>query len=133
MHQALEQVYSGLLLVFSNYSPPSHNLSLVRNLAEERCHALTDAWPRDQHRYVAWFNRLNEAYVKARYSRHYTNTRGARLAHGTGDICHRSDRRSVHPGYFPTVTLRSVMAGHRVRAVGQRHLEARPPAPQAIM
>ncbi len=29
------------------------------------------AWPRDQQRYRAWFNTINEAYVKARYSEHY--------------------------------------------------------------
>lgn len=28
-------------------------------------------WPGDQQRYRAWFNTLNEAYVKARYSKHY--------------------------------------------------------------
>jgi hypothetical protein len=32
---------------------------------------LTEAWPRDQQRFRAWFNTLNEAYVKARYSEHY--------------------------------------------------------------
>jgi len=32
---------------------------------------LAAAFPRDQHRDRAWFNTLNEAYVKARYSKHY--------------------------------------------------------------
>ena len=32
---------------------------------------LADAFPRDQHRERAWFNTLNEAYVKARYSKHF--------------------------------------------------------------
>ncbi|AJD44175.1 HEPN domain-containing protein [Rhizobium sp. SEMIA 4085] len=72
LHQALEQAYSGLLLVFSNYSPSSHSLALLRNLAEERRQDLAEVWPRDRHRFVAWFNTLNEAYVKARYSPHYT-------------------------------------------------------------
>lgn len=64
LHQALEQAYSGFLLVFSNYSPSSHNLHLLRNLAEERQQNLSEIWLRDRHRYVAWFNTLNEAYVK---------------------------------------------------------------------
>lgn len=57
--------------MLTNYSPPSHNLKFLRMLAEERDRRLIDAWPRDQHRYNAWFNVLNEAYVKARYSKHY--------------------------------------------------------------
>lgn len=32
---------------------------------------MTEAFPRDQHRERAWFNTLNEAYVKARYSKHF--------------------------------------------------------------
>lgn len=71
LHQSLEQTYAAALLVLTNYSPPSHNLKFLRMLAEERDRRLIDAWPRDQHRYNAWFNVLNEAYVKARYSKHY--------------------------------------------------------------
>ncbi|SDA88010.1 nucleotidyltransferase and HEPN domain-containing protein [Sinorhizobium sp. NFACC03] len=71
LHQAIEQAYSTLLLVLTAYSPPSHNLRFLRNLAEERAGELIDVWPENQQRYVAWFNVLNEAYVKARYSPHY--------------------------------------------------------------
>jgi predicted nucleotidyltransferase/HEPN domain-containing protein len=71
LHQAIEQSYSSLLLTLTSYSPPSHNLNFLRTLAEERDRRLTDAWPRDQQRFRAWFNTLNEAYVKARYSEHY--------------------------------------------------------------
>ncbi|MFK4808669.1 nucleotidyltransferase and HEPN domain-containing protein [Devosia sp. ZW T5_3] len=71
LHQSIEQAYSTVLLVLTNYSPPSHNLKFLRMLAEDRDRRLIDAWPRDQHRYHAWFNVLNEAYVKARYSKHY--------------------------------------------------------------
>ncbi|HTN60535.1 MAG TPA: nucleotidyltransferase and HEPN domain-containing protein [Devosia sp.] len=71
LHQAVEQIYSTLLLVLTNYSPPSHNLKFLRMLSEDRDRRLIDAWPREQQRYNAWFNVLNEAYVKARYSRHY--------------------------------------------------------------
>jgi uncharacterized protein len=71
LHQAVEHAYSTVLLVLTNYGPASHNLNFLRSLAEGKDRRLTDAWPRDQHRYAAWFNTLNEAYVKARYSKHY--------------------------------------------------------------
>jgi hypothetical protein len=71
LQQAIEHAYSALLLTLTNYSPPSHNIAFLRSLAEERDRRLVDAWPRDLQRYRAWFNRLAEAYVKARYSKHY--------------------------------------------------------------
>ena len=71
LHQSLEQTYSCLLLTLTNYAPPSHNIKFLRSLAEEQDRHLADAFPRDQHRDRAWFNTLNEAYVKARYSKHF--------------------------------------------------------------
>ncbi|CDZ26888.1 Hypothetical protein NGAL_HAMBI1146_21440 [Neorhizobium galegae bv. officinalis] len=60
-----------MLLTLTNYGPPSHNIKFLRSLAEEQDRRLAEAFPRDQHRERAWFNTLNEAYVKARYSKHY--------------------------------------------------------------
>ncbi|WP_438270210.1 HEPN domain-containing protein [Rhizobium mongolense] len=77
LHQAVETAYSCLLLTLTNYSPPSHNLKFLRGLAEDQDRRLIDAWPRDQHRYTAWYNILNEAYVKARYSKHFAVTEEA--------------------------------------------------------
>ncbi|TIO07608.1 MAG: HEPN domain-containing protein, partial [Mesorhizobium sp.] len=71
LHQSIEQAYAGLLLVLTNYSPASHNIKFLRSLAEDQAQQLAEIWHRDQQRYVAWFNILNEAYVKARYSRHF--------------------------------------------------------------
>jgi predicted nucleotidyltransferase/HEPN domain-containing protein len=71
LHQSIEQAYSTLLLVLTNYSPPSHNIRFLRGLAEERAEELLNVWPHNQQRYLAWFNILNEAYVKARYSPHF--------------------------------------------------------------
>jgi len=71
LHQALEQAYACVLLTLTNYGPPSHNIKFLRSLAEGQDRRLADAFPRDQHRERAWFNTLNEAYVKARYSKHY--------------------------------------------------------------
>jgi uncharacterized protein len=71
LHQAIETLYSTLLLTLTNYGPPSHNLNFLRTLAEGRDRRLSEAWPRNQQRYRAWFNTINEAYVKARYSKHF--------------------------------------------------------------
>ena len=79
LHQAIEHSYSALLLVLTNYSPPSHKLTFLRSLAEDQDRRLSEAWPREQQRYRAWFNTLNEAYVKARYSRHFAVSEEALL------------------------------------------------------
>ncbi|MDX8500693.1 nucleotidyltransferase and HEPN domain-containing protein [Mesorhizobium sp. VK4C] len=71
LHQAIEHTYSTVLLVLTNYSPPSHKLTFLRALAEDQDIRLCEAWPREQQRHRAWFNTLNEAYVKARYSKYY--------------------------------------------------------------
>ncbi|KQY18570.1 nucleotidyltransferase and HEPN domain-containing protein [Rhizobium sp. Root482] len=71
LHQAIEQAYSTVLLVLTNYSPPSHNTRFLRGLAEAESGKLIDVWPRNNQRQISWFNILNEAYVKARYSPHF--------------------------------------------------------------
>lgn len=71
LHQAIETAYSCMLLTLTNYSPASHNIKFLRGLAEGLDRGLVDVWPRDQHRFTAWYNVLNEAYVKARYSEHF--------------------------------------------------------------
>lgn len=71
LHQAIEQAYSAILLVKTLYSPPSHNIKFLRSLVEDMSPELIDIWPRNQQRYVSWFNIVNEAYVKARYSPHF--------------------------------------------------------------
>lgn len=71
LHQAIEQAYSCVLLTLTNYGPASHNIKFLRSLAEEQDLRLVDAFPRDHHRQRAWFNTINEAYVKARYSKHF--------------------------------------------------------------
>ncbi|MDG4892673.1 nucleotidyltransferase and HEPN domain-containing protein [Mesorhizobium sp. WSM4976] len=96
LHQAIEHNYSTLLLVLTNYSPPSHKLTFLRALAEDQDRRLAAAWPREQQRHRAWFNTLNEAYVKARYSKHYSigeealvwlGERAAELHKFTGEVC----------------------------------------------
>jgi predicted nucleotidyltransferase/HEPN domain-containing protein len=71
LHQAVETAYSCYLLTLTNYSPASHNLKFLRGLSEDRDRRLVDIWPREQQRFTAWYNILNEAYVKARYSKQF--------------------------------------------------------------
>ncbi|MCZ7911691.1 nucleotidyltransferase and HEPN domain-containing protein [Agrobacterium leguminum] len=71
LHQSVETAYSCYLLTLTNYSPPSHNLKFLRGLSEDRDRRLVDIWPRDHQRFTAWYNILNEAYVKARYSKKF--------------------------------------------------------------
>jgi predicted nucleotidyltransferase/HEPN domain-containing protein len=71
LHQSVETAYSCYLLTLTNYSPPSHNLKFLRGLSEDRDRRLVDIWPRDHQRFTAWYNILNEAYVKARYSKQF--------------------------------------------------------------
>ncbi len=90
LHQTIENAYSTVLLTLTNYGPPSHNIKFLRSLAEDQDRRLADAWPRDQRPYVAWFNTLNEAYVKARYSKHYRISEEALLWLGERtEILHR--------------------------------------------
>lgn len=91
LHQSIEQAYGALLLVLTNYSPASHNIKFLRSLAEDQAQELAEVWPRDQQRFVAWFNILNEAYVKARYSRHFEITEEALqwLAERVSDLIDR--------------------------------------------
>jgi HEPN domain-containing protein len=79
LHQSIEQSYRALLLTLTNYSPPAHNIKFLRSLAEEQDRSLVEAWPREQSAHRAWFNTLVEAYVKARYSKHYKIEREALL------------------------------------------------------
>ncbi|WP_193370082.1 nucleotidyltransferase and HEPN domain-containing protein [Pelagibius marinus] len=79
LHQAVENAYTGLLLTLTNYTPPAHNIKFLRSLAEDQDRSLVEAWPRELAAHRAWFNLLVEAYVKARYSKHYKIEREALL------------------------------------------------------
>ncbi|MGN7998889.1 nucleotidyltransferase [Sphingomonas sp. 22176] len=70
-HQATESLYHCVLLVCTFYTPHVHNLAFLRTQAERIDPRLVDAWPRDQRVDRSRFEKLKEAYVKARYSKHY--------------------------------------------------------------
>ena len=71
LHQATESLYHCVLLVCTFYTPHVHNLGFLRTQAERIDPRLIDAWPRDNRADRARFEKLKEAYVKARYSKHY--------------------------------------------------------------
>ncbi|HEV2593678.1 MAG TPA: nucleotidyltransferase domain-containing protein, partial [Sphingomicrobium sp.] len=71
MHQATERLYHCVLLVCTFYTPHVHNLGFLRTQAERIDRRLTYVWPMDTRRDRAMFEKLKDAYVKARYSKHY--------------------------------------------------------------
>ena len=71
LHQATERFYHCLFLVRTLYSPKTHNLNQLRQLAEDIEPRLKGIWPRETKLERRCYELLREAYVKARYSRHY--------------------------------------------------------------
>ena len=71
LHQTTERLYHCVLLVCTFYTPHVHNLGFLRTQAERLDRRLTFVWPMDSRKERAMFEKLKDAYVKARYSRHY--------------------------------------------------------------
>ncbi|MDH7975435.1 nucleotidyltransferase and HEPN domain-containing protein [Sphingomonas sp. AR_OL41] len=74
LHQATERYYHCVLLACTFYTPHVHNLGFLRTQAERIDPRLIDVWPRETKADRARFEKLKEAYVKARYSKHYRIT-----------------------------------------------------------
>ncbi|SNS96377.1 nucleotidyltransferase and HEPN domain-containing protein [Sphingopyxis indica] len=71
LHQTAESLYHCVLLVVTFYTPHVHNLGFLRTQAERLDRRLVDTWPRERKADRTLFEKLKEAYVKARYSKHY--------------------------------------------------------------
>ena len=71
LHQTVETLYHGALLVCRFYTPHIHNLGFLRTQAEQIDLRLIDAWPRETKADRSRFEKLKDAYIKARYSKHY--------------------------------------------------------------
>lgn len=71
LHQTTENLYQGLLLTLTFYTPYNHNIAFLRSLAEGLDRRLFGVWPEENRRERAMFQKLKEAYTKARYSKHY--------------------------------------------------------------
>lgn len=74
LHQCAERLMHCALLVCSFYTPHNHNLSFLRTQVERLDRRFTYVWPSDNRKQRAMFEKLKEAYVKARYSKHYRIT-----------------------------------------------------------
>jgi predicted nucleotidyltransferase/HEPN domain-containing protein len=74
LHQATERLYHCLLLVCSFYTPHVHNLAFLRTQAERIDPRVAEVWPKDSRAERRMFEKLKEAYIKARYSKHYRIT-----------------------------------------------------------
>ncbi|WP_348628019.1 HEPN domain-containing protein [Rhizobium tropici] len=74
LHQTVERLYHGTLLVLTLHSPKSHRLTCLRSHAERVAPLLTAVWPCDSGFARQCFARLDRAYVEARYSHHYEIT-----------------------------------------------------------
>ena len=70
LHQTTERLYHCVLLVATFYTPHVHNLGFLRTQAERLDRRLL-IWPMNNRKERAMFEKLKEAYVKARYSTHY--------------------------------------------------------------
>jgi HEPN domain-containing protein len=74
MHQSADRLYHCVLLVCSFYTPHVHKLGFLRIQAERLDRRLVYVWPTDNRTERGRFEKLKEAYVKARYSKHYRIT-----------------------------------------------------------
>ncbi|KQZ61141.1 nucleotidyltransferase [Sphingopyxis sp. Root1497] len=74
LHQTVERYYHCALLVCTFYTPHVHNLAFLRTQAERIDPRLIEAWPRETKADRSRFEKLKEAYIKARYSKHYSIT-----------------------------------------------------------
>lgn len=71
LHQATERLYHCVLLTMTFYTPHVHNLAFLRTQAERIDRRLQNVWPGANRRERAMFEKLKDAYVKARFSKHY--------------------------------------------------------------
>lgn len=71
LHQTAERLYNCVLLTLTFYTPHRHNIAALRSMADKLDRRLVDVWPRENRKDRARFTKLRDAYVKARYSKHY--------------------------------------------------------------
>ena len=69
LHQATERLLACLLLVVQAYAPHNHNIAFLRTQAERLDRRMIGIWPEGTRKERAMFQKLKEAYTKARYSK----------------------------------------------------------------
>lgn len=71
LHQTVESLYGCYLLTTTLYSPATHNVRKLRSFVEAKDERFRTVWPDEDRFQRRSFERLKDAYVKARYSKHY--------------------------------------------------------------
>jgi predicted nucleotidyltransferase/HEPN domain-containing protein len=74
LHQATENFYNAILLVFSGYKGKVHDIELLGSLASNYSNELLKIFPRDTKEQNDRFILLQEAYIRARYDKKYKIT-----------------------------------------------------------
>lgn len=74
LHQAVESLYSSILLVFTRYKPNTHDLYALRKLANSVDYRMVPVFSLDNIENKRLFKLLKKAYVDARYKPHYEIT-----------------------------------------------------------
>jgi len=74
LHQSAEKLYHCVLLVMTLYSPKTHRMNRLRDLAEELDARLIGIWPGSNKFERRGYDLLRRAYVEARYSARYKIT-----------------------------------------------------------
>lgn len=71
LHQAAEQIYQAILLVFNGYKPTTHNLDKLRRYTNRLSIELASLLRRDDEQEEHLFQLLADGYVQARYKEDY--------------------------------------------------------------
>ncbi|HTI89975.1 MAG TPA: HEPN domain-containing protein [Puia sp.] len=74
LHQAAEQIYQAILLVFNGYKPTTHNLDKLRRYTNRLSIELASLFRRDNEQEEYLFQLLASGYVQARYKDDYMIT-----------------------------------------------------------
>lgn len=74
LHQVTERLYTTILLVFTRYKPNTHDLSILRKLANAVDQRLVKIFPLRNFEEKYHFILLRNAYVDARYKKSYAIT-----------------------------------------------------------
>jgi len=74
LHQVVERLYSGILLVFTRYKPNTHDLAVLRKLTNSLDNRFVRIFPLDNPENLRLFKLLRKAYVDARYKPSYAIT-----------------------------------------------------------
>lgn len=75
LHQATENLYTCILLVFTRYKPNTHKLNELRKLTNPLDKRLVKTFPLSEQKDINLFDLLCQAYVEARYNKSYTITK----------------------------------------------------------